>query len=202
MTQFVKVEAATGRIIGGRGRPDPADFDGTPELTPFPHDGFVYHAWQGRLDFGAQPSPTSAYLWVDGEPKWVEVGTLAEAVDAAVLKIDSEADLARLQIVGDPTKIAEYQRAEIQAREYQAGGYVGTPPPCVECWARAKGWPGEQAANDIIATADAWYRLMERIRDLRLCAKEAVRNAPDSGAVAARAQQFTADLANLMKGTA
>lgn len=148
------------------------------------------------------PTLTAALHWRDGAFAWVETASLADSVTGAIAKIDSESDAARLLVVGDPTKIAEYQRAEAQARGYQASGYAGMAPACVECWARAKGWTGEQAALDIIATADAWYQLLERIRDLRLCAKEAVRNAADPGAVAARAQQFTADLANLMKGAA
>lgn len=79
MTQFVKTIGATGRIVGGHGKRDPEGFDGVPELRPMPHDGFVYYAWQGRLELGAQPSPTHEYLWIDGAPRWVDLATLADA---------------------------------------------------------------------------------------------------------------------------
>lgn len=78
MTQYLGVEALTGRILFGVGRPDPSDFSGTPDLRPFPREGVVYMSWQGALALGDPPTPSSLCVWTDGAPVWVEAAPLEE----------------------------------------------------------------------------------------------------------------------------
>jgi hypothetical protein len=204
MTQYLGVEVETGRILYGIGRPDPSDFSGAPDARPFPRDGVVFQSWQAQLDFGARPTDTSEYRWVDGAPAWVETATLADAIAAAINRIDSAADAARLDVISRQTNTLEYQLTEPEARSFKAAGYPdGDVPPCVASWVKAK-WRDamtpQQAADDIIATADRWYQIAYAIRELRLCAKEDVRHAATVDDVSARVQQFTTDLATLMMG--
>lgn len=95
MTQFAVTEAATGRILRGQGRPDPADFAGTPDLPPMPKNGMVFHSWQKRLDFGASPTPTSAMFWIDDAPRWIDTATIeqARAVKADAMRQACEAHI-------------------------------------------------------------------------------------------------------------
>lgn len=156
------------------------------------------------IDWGAQPTETSVVMWNDGAPAWVEMSPLVHLVDRAISAIDSAADDARSEVISRQTNTLEYQRVEMQARSFRSAGYPDTDVPSgVASWASAKyrdGWTARQAADDIIATADAWYGLLDGIRDLRLHAKEDVRHAADGGEIAARVGAFETDLSNLMKG--
>jgi len=215
MSQYVAVQASTRRIefkYGAVGRPDPEGYAGP--LTgwwPLPKDDVIWMPWQGRLRMSEAPTPTSEYMWTDAGPAWVERAPVTIVAARAIDKVDAEGDAARLKVIGDPTKVLEYQLAEAQARPYAAAGYPDPAPECVASWADAKrwanggeSWSGQQAADDIITTADRWYSALERIRRLRLDAKERVRAAVAAGAalpdVDAIAQQFSTDLSNLMKG--
>jgi len=216
MSQYVAVQTSTRRIefkYGAMGKPDPEGYTGplTGAPPPFPTSQVVWMPWQGRLRMSEAPTLTSVYMWTDAGPAWVERAPLEIVAARAIAAMDAEGDAARLQVIGDPTKVLEYQLAEAQARPYAAAGYLGAAPECVASWADAKRWAnagepwtGQQAADDIIATADRWYGALERIRRLRLDAKERVRAALAAGAaladVDAIAQQFSTDLSNLMKG--
>lgn len=96
--------------------------------------------------------------------------------------IDAEADAARLAVVGDPLRVVEYERAAAEATAYQGTGYSGPVPAAVQSWADAKGWSGQQAADDILAAASAFNAALYQLRDIRLKGKAAVMN---SGADAA-----------------
>jgi hypothetical protein len=210
MTQFI-VTDPDGWVLHGTGRPDPIDFTGPPSPKPEGADGESFIAWQGVLSLSGAPSPTSKLRVVDGAPVWVERASVADLTDAAIVEIDRQADAARLT-VSPPGRDLEYSRAEAQARPYAAAGYPDNAPSCVASWAAAKRWTNggtpwtaQQAADNIIDTANAWYAALDRIRDLRLDAKEharAIAADPDGvGAqVAAVLDQFQQDLAKLMKG--
>ena len=154
----------------------------------------------------AGPTPTCVLYWKDGTQVWVETQSLDDAIDGAVAAIDTAADVARMDVIARQTNTTEYQRAEAQARAFKSAGYLDADvPSCVASWAKAKrrdGWTARQAADDIIATADRWYAVLDAIRELRLCAKEDVRHAAGNGDVAGRVAQFSDDLADLMKGSA
>lgn len=89
---------------------------------------------------------------------------------------------------------AEYYLAERQAREYKSAGYSGAVPGSVQSWMDASGMTAQQAADDIIATADQWYGVLELIRSARLAGKAAVDAAADHAAVDAAAAASVATL--------
>ena len=112
---------------------------------------------------------------------------LADLCERLCQKIDTVADRARLAIAGDPLRVVEYERAATDAQGYKDAGYSGMVPPAVKSWADAKGWPGKQAADNILAEAAAWNQVLYGIRDARLKGKEAVRKAVDETAAQAAA---------------
>ena len=216
MSQHIAVQPSTRRIefkYGAMGKPDPEGYTGplTGAPPPFPTSQVVWMPWQGKIEMSAAPTPTSQYMWTDAGPAWVERAPVDILAARAIDTIDAEGDAARMKVIGDPTKVLEYQLAEAQARPYAAAGYPDPAPECVASWAEAKRWAnggepwtGQQAADDIITTADRWYAALERIRRLRLDAKERLRAAVVAGAVLADVDaivaQFSTDLSNLMKG--
>ncbi|HBZ06346.1 MAG TPA: phage tail protein [Massilia sp.] len=155
--------------------------------------------WKGE-------TPTSVLYWdVAAGLYWVESMSLQDLGAEAIRQIDAAGDAARLLAIGDPARAIEYQQAEQQAREYRARGYAGEVPDDVASWSDPKGWAAQQAADDIIATADQWRAALSAIRKLRLAAKESVRAivADPAGAHAqlyAVQAQFDADLQALMAG--
>lgn len=209
MSQYVAVQPSTGRIefkFGAMGTPDPEGYTGPPTGAPppFPTSQVVWMPWQGQIRMSEAPTPTSEYMWTDAGPTWVEKAPLDIVVERTIDRIDSAADTARMAVIAKQTNTPEYQRAEAQARAFKAAGYpVGAVPRNVAGWVAAK-WRDEmsaqQAADDIIATADRWYQLLDDIRDMRLAAKEDVRHAADPAEVAARARLLETDLYTLMAG--
>lgn len=197
MKQYMTV-APDGRVDGL--------FDREDEEAPPAPEGFevVELAQPFSGGWPAGPTETSLLHWLGGALTWVESAQISDVVARAIGQIDGAADTARLEVLSRQTNTEEYKRAEQQAREYRAAGYpVDDAPSCVASWAKAKwrdAWTAQQAADDIITTADRWYGLLDGIRDLRLCAKEDIRHAADSGEVAARVLKFTTDLTILMKG--
>lgn len=147
------------------------------------------------------PSATCEVRQIGEVLVWVETMPLASAITTAIDTIDGAADAVRLEVISRQTNTEEYKRSEQQARAFKAAGYPSDDvPPCVASWVRAKyreGWTARQAADDIIATADHWYGVLDAIRDLRLCAKEDVRHAASNGDVSARVLQFKSDLSTL-----
>jgi hypothetical protein len=119
---------------------------------------------------------------------------LANAKSAAKADIDSAAGNARASFPSAGALVdAEYYRAESDARAYAAGGYASVAPASVQSWADAKGWTPQQAADDIIDQADAWYGVLDLIRSVRLSSKAAIDGAASVAAVdAARYAALTA----------
>jgi hypothetical protein len=92
--------------------------------------------------------------------------------------IDTEADIARSLVVGDPVRAFEYQWAEQEALAFKNAGYpVDAVPSSVQAWATAKGWTPQQSADDILAAAQGFRTAMSYLRQARLIGKEGVRNA-------------------------
>lgn len=130
--------------------------------------------------------------------EWVAAGNtpepampLVEHRADAVKKIDAETDALIGAVIGN--RATEYERAETQATAYAAGGYTGPVPACVQSWADAKaaqGWTAQMAADDILATANAWRPAQEAIRAQRLLRKEQARAAVDAAAVDAVLAQW------------
>lgn len=210
MSQYIAVQTSTRRIefkLGAQGRRDPEGYSGplTGSPPPFPTSEVIWMPWQGQLRMSEAPTPTSEYMWTDAGPVWIESAPLDNLVAVAIDRIDSAADAARMAVIAKQTNTPEYQRAEAQARAFKAAGYpVDDVPRNVAGWVAAK-WRDEmtaqQAADDIIATADRWYQLLDDIRDMRLAAKEDVRHAADAVEVATLARRLETDLYTLMEGS-
>lgn len=182
-------------------------YDGPDEGPPEPHWESQAEGHPVLLDAPVNwegPTATSVLFWQDGAQVWIETQPLGDAIVDAVAAIDNAAEAARMEVIARQTNTTEYQRAEAQARAFKAAGYPDEDvPSCVASWAKAKrrdGWTARVAADDIIATADRWYGVLDAIRELRLCAKEDVRHGANNADVTTRLDQFTSDLSNLMKG--
>jgi len=200
MTQFVATDPQ-GRILYGVGRPDSQDFAGAPDLRPLPRGGTIFYAWQGHLDFDLAPSANSEYRWDNGAPTWFDLSPLIDHQQRALDVIDAAGEAVRMAVITKLTQTSEYQRAEQHAREYRAAGYLegedAYVPPAVASWAQAKwreGWTARQAADDILATADSWYAVLDDIRALRLANKEDVRAASSAAEIAAICDDMEGDM--------
>ncbi|HEX9173858.1 MAG TPA: hypothetical protein VF861_14490 [Telluria sp.] len=140
------------------------------------------------------PTPTSVLHYLDGAFAWVEMAGLPAAQAYAIAEIDRIADAVRLSVAGDAARIEEYKVARAEALAYCDAGFEGDPPPYVQAWVRPGKRDARQAAEDILATADRFQAILLKIRQLRLDAKEDVRDILDAAAAAAVLLNFTADL--------
>lgn len=111
---------------------------------------------------------------------------------ALLLKIDADTDAIYRAVQGE--RATEYLLAESDAKAYVAGGYTGTVPDSVASWAAATGNTNTWAADDIVATANAWRGAQSSIRATRLMCKEQARTLPDLGPVAAAWRGFVATI--------
>lgn len=106
----------------------------------------------------ASDGASIGWLW-DGStlfPPPAPVIPLAAAQAAGLLQIDADVDQLYARVIGN--RAAEYEQAEREATVYTQVGYAGPVPGMVSAWAQAKGWTGQQAADDIVAQAAAWVK--------------------------------------------
>jgi hypothetical protein len=97
--------------------------------------------------------------------------------------VDRAADLARARVAADPLRAVEYERAAAQAAEFKAAGYpADAVPRTVAAWA-INGRTAQQAADSILAEADAYTEALFYIREQRLAAKEQIRTLVATGDV-------------------
>lgn len=204
MIDLVRVEES-GWVRGAFVGDDP-DLGPPRELAPCP-DGLRYEPVR-RPFVWAPPTPHHDARWLPGgEVEWVDRGELeqhrAEAIDA----IDAAGEALRLAVISKMTQTKEYERAEQHAREYRAAGYPEGPdvvvPAGVASWAAAKwreGWTARQAADDILATAERWYGVLDQIRAVRLMKKEDVRHAGTSDEIAAISSAMAGEMQTMAQG--
>lgn len=149
-----------------------------------------------------RPSVTARLKYLGaGRLDWEELASLEELRGRAIDTIDAAGEALRMEVITRLTQTPEYQRAEQHAREYRAAGYPegedAYVPPGVASWAQAKwreGWTARQAADDILATADRWYAILDDIRALRLTNKEDVRAAATPAEIAAICSDMDNDM--------
>lgn len=80
-----------------------------------------------------------------------------KAAAEAIAEINRIAGIVRQQyITVSPGQELIYMLKDVQSRAYAAAGYTGTVPPFVQSEANATGLTAQQAADSIIAQADAW----------------------------------------------
>lgn len=122
----------------------------------------------------------------DAVLKWIATGnvpTLADVPSAAFIKatnikkIDADVDAIYEAAIGN--RATEYSEAEAQATAFKAVGYTGAVPAYVASWLsnNTKAFTtATQAADDIIAQANAWRSAAAAIRSNRLLAKKNLTN--------------------------
>lgn len=152
------------------------------------------------------PTQTSVLYWdLEVGLHWKEGATEADLSairEQAIDAIDAAGEALRLDVINRmTTQTEEYRRVEPQARAWRAAGYPESDeapaPRGVRGWAAAKwreGWTNRQACDDILATADSWYEILDTIRDLRLANKEDARHAVTAGEVATIVADMQADM--------
>jgi hypothetical protein len=106
-----------------------------------------------------------------------EAAALAKAIAAAIAKTYTDVDAVYVLAVG--SREPEYRDAEAAAREYQAAGYTGTASPYISGWASSQTPPltDQEAADAIIAKADALATAKIALRNTRFTAQAALRAA-------------------------
>jgi hypothetical protein len=196
---YLLVQVSDNRIVGTITQDDPDAGPIYPQNGP--GEGLMLaERPEGFTTVGRRE--TEVPYMIDGMVSWVDMAQLTDTIAQTIGVIDGAAEVARMEVISKQTNMPEYVRAEAQARAFKAAGYpADNVPSSVESWAEAKhrdNWTAQQAADDIIATADAWYGLLDAIRKLRLCAKEDVRHAITNEEALARAAQFDSDLKALM----
>ena len=179
---------------------DDPDLGPTGYLLPCP-PGFKYELVNEALSWDPPDEHFDAKRLANGHIEWVDLLALEQRRANAIDAIDAAGETLRLAVISKMSQTPEYVRAEQHAREYRAAGYPegedAYVPPGVSSWAMAKwraGWTARQAADDILATADRWYALLDEIRALRLANKEDVRHASTADEIAAIVADMEADM--------
>lgn len=99
--------------------------------------------------------------------------TVAEIKASNIKKVDADVDAIYAAAIGN--RATEYSEAELQANTFKTADYLGTVPSYVASWlvSNTKGLTtAQEAADDIIAQANAWRAAASAIRANRLTAKK------------------------------
>lgn len=109
-------------------------------------------------------------------------------------QVDASRDGAYAAIGGNNAgRIEEYTMARDDAIAYRAAGYAGAVPVGVSSWVTPER-TAQQAADGIIATADAWTAFVGAVRTYTLQGKYAVTVAADAAGAHAAADQAIASI--------
>ncbi|WP_194790123.1 phage tail protein [Pseudomonas sp. UFMG81] len=137
------------------------------------------HDHDGKL---LPPAPSENHIW-SGET-WVldaqlQARNLANRLLALCADVDRAADGVRTSLSGDPLRALEHQLAADDAHAFLAAGAPSTAVPlAVQAWVTEQR-TARQAAEDIVAKAQAFDELLLQVRALRLQAKENIRACAD-----------------------
>lgn len=93
----------------------------------------------------------------------------------------------------------EYARVKEQAQRFAEAGFTGEIPAAVQTHAEVKNVTPQQAAEAILQAADNWNSALDRIRDVRMKAKDAVTAAEEGADYLAIARPFLDTLTALKK---
>lgn len=89
-------------------------------------------------------------------------------------RIDSKAGDVRQRFARDWLLDEEYTLAANQAQVYADNSYSGNAPEAVQAWADAAGMSAQAATDDILATRQTYNAALEKVRRIRLTAKQQV----------------------------
>ena len=153
--------------------------------------------------------PRGHRLWYEYEA-WLAAGNIPDPFPATPMpiviaesckQIDYKADTARVQIIGDPLRIVEYQRAYAEATDFKNANYTGDVPLTVKSWMDAKAWTAQEAADDILHMGGLWTDALYGLRDIRLKGKEAVRASTDEASAKTATAYVIQLIDNLLANT-
>lgn len=121
--------------------------------------------------------------------------TLAQVKLDLCAQVDAARDAAYAAIGSNNAgRIQEYTMARDDAMAYRSSGYTGDIPVGVSSWVTPDR-TAQQAADGIIATADAWTAFVGAVRSYTLPGKYAVNMAADEASARAAADQAIASIA-------
>ncbi|PKF27422.1 hypothetical protein [Pseudomonas hunanensis] len=126
-------------------------------------------------------------------PLEVEVAVGAQQVDQA-------ADAARVAMLGDNSRFVEYSIATGEARAYADAGYEGDVPASVTASMASTELSAKEAADEILAAAQAFHIAITGVRSIRLKAKKAISDAYDHDGVEAITDQAVAHIQACISG--
>ena len=102
-------------------------------------------------------------------------GSLDEAIAHYRSSLDEKAGEVRRRFARDWLIDEEYTLSAEQAQAFVDGGYSGDAPESVQAWADAAGMTAKGAADDILATRDAYNVALQQVRRARLTGKESIK---------------------------
>lgn len=94
---------------------------------------------------------------------------------ALIKQVDADVDQVFQEVIGNRT--TEYNTAYTDAEAFQAAGFLGIVPRSVQDWADVMKQTPQWAAQNVLATANAWNGAQAEMRKNRLAAKQAARTA-------------------------
>ena len=132
------------------------------------------------------PQPTEGDVNTFWSAYQVDPQRLVEYKAKGRYDVDYAAEMARLRyITNGAGQALVYQKKEEEARAYVVAGYPADTSsyPFVTAEINATGKTKEDAADDIVAQADAWIATGANIEEERLAGKKAVDDAVDTAGV-------------------
>lgn len=184
--KFAHYDDTTGEILGYYD-------DGLHASIPEPNKQITDAEWRDCIEHSGlrriDPATEQVITYTPPPPP------LSDVQESAYRSIDQAAGRAcsRYITIADGQE-GRYLLKERQAREFAAAGYTGTVPAMVQAEMNATGATATEAADAIIAQADAWIVIAAAIEDIRIGAKTAIGAAADQASVEAIRDQAIADL--------
>lgn len=140
----------------------------------------VQHDRLGTLpdELTLEPRPSRDYLWKNGT--WVfdaqlQADNRLALAEELFRKIDGAADSARQLLVGDPLRVAEYEKVASEALSFKNSGYPEQEVPRTVAADVTPERTPRQVADSILAAHDQYNEMLYQIREARLASKAQVR---------------------------
>lgn len=101
--------------------------------------------------------PTASHQFDVAAKEWVDMRSLEQVIESALVMIDEAAGKARLRyITSVPGQAETYAKKEEQARQWAAASFAGDAPSFIAAESVALGVSAQSVAEEVIALADYW----------------------------------------------
>jgi hypothetical protein len=114
---------------------------------------------------------------------------------ALIKRVDADVDAVFQEVVG--SRSTEYNAAYADALAYQTAGFAGAVPQSVQDWAIIMRQTPTWAAQNVLATANAWTAAQAAMRKNRLATKQAARTAQSYDQILAAQQAWNGFMASI-----